>query len=689
MSPGLIVVGHCTIDDIHHAGGRELPQTMGGAAAYATLGAALVGGEVSLVTVIGEDYPLDKLRFGLTAGRAVVDTTHCRRVEGRSIHYDAWYTADGNRHFEVESWDRLEELTPMPPDLPIDAIHGGIVVLTPASIWQQEALVEALAPVDCRVALDTETHYFTDDSLRRRLLALARKVDLFLPSIEHLQVLFDSKSESVLDYVPQLQRLGCPMVAVKSGSRGSVVLDLTSGTIVTVPALEVDMVDATGAGDGYGGGFLSALGQRLGLDAAAASGTVAASFVVESVGASVPAHFNAALADARFERLAPLIESSPFSRSRPTRSRPVMTDVAANQTFLEAEIPQQGDLLRDVLTSRVDTVRDVVRAASELEPSGWVVTGCGDSLFAGMCAEYWFAELGRLPLRAIHALAFSRYLYRSIDSGSVVFAVSFSGSTARVVEAAVAAKSRGAAVVAVTANRDSRLVELADWWLPNDALAERSNCRTLSFEAACALLHLVAADVAEVATPHASTIAAAVDTAVADSAQQLQKIVASLPSGLEFTLIGGGYGYPLACYGAAKLYEAATIPAHAAELEQFIHCEIFPVSSSSCVVLIAPQGASYARAVEVARGLRELGAVTIGISDEPELGELCNHFVQLPAGLGESELPYAAAVPLQYLALEVALRSGENPDIVANKRVNRPLIESPLAWTAEDYEVRV
>jgi glucosamine--fructose-6-phosphate aminotransferase (isomerizing) len=366
----------------------------------------------------------------------------------------------------------------------------------------------------------------------------------------------------------------------------------------------------------------------------------------------------------------------------------VTTDVPASETHLEAEIPQQGDLLRNVLTSRAETVREVVSAAVERQPTGWVVTGCGDSLFAGMCAEYWFAELARLPLRAIHALAFSRYLYRSVDESSVVFAVSFSGSTARVVEAAVAAKSRGAAVVAVTANPDSRLVELADWWLPNDALAERSNCRTLSFLAACGLLHLVAAEVAGVVGPEASTIAAAVDDVVGDSAQQMKRIVESLPADLDFTVIGGGYAYPLACYGSAKLYEAATIPAHAAELEQFIHCEIFPVSSTSCVVLIAPRGASYARAVEVAAGLWELGAVTIGISDDPEFAELCSHFVQLPAGLAESDLTYATAVPLQYLALELALRRGEDPDIVANKRVNRPLIESPLVWGEADYEVR-
>jgi glutamine---fructose-6-phosphate transaminase (isomerizing) len=367
----------------------------------------------------------------------------------------------------------------------------------------------------------------------------------------------------------------------------------------------------------------------------------------------------------------------------------VTIDVPTYETLLAAEIPQQGDLLRQVFVSRAETVRNIVRVAGEREPTSWVVTGCGDSLFAGMCAEYWFAELERLPLRAIHALAFSRYLYRGVDNGSLVFAVSFSGSTARVVEAALAAKSRGAAVVAVTANPDSRLVEVADWWLPNDALAERSNARTLSFQAACGLLHLVAAEVADGGRPQASRIAGAVDTVVGASAEQMKRIVASLRDELDYTVIGGGYGYPLACYGAAKLYEAATIPAHAAELEQFIHCEIFTITSSSCVVLVAPQGASYARAVEVAAGLRELGAITIGISDEQDFGELCSHFVRLPAGLAESDIPYVAAVPLQYLALELALRRGENPDLVANKRVNRPLIESRLAWSESDYEVRV
>jgi glucosamine--fructose-6-phosphate aminotransferase (isomerizing) len=318
------------------------------------------------------------------------------------------------------------------------------------------------------------------------------------------------------------------------------------------------------------------------------------------------------------------------------------------------------------------------------EPVSWVVTGCGDSLFAGMCAEYWFADLVGLPLRASHALAFSRYLYRTVDPHSVVFAVSYSGNTARVVEAAVAARSRGACVVAVTANERSPLVELADLWLPNDATSERSNCRTLSFQATCALLHLFAAALAGAGRLHPG-LPEAVERMGA-AAEPIRSIAASLPDPDDVTVIGGGLGYPTACYGAAKLYEAATISAHAAELEQFIHCEIFPVAQSSTVVIVAAAGPSYERAAEVADALGGLGAVTVGISDEAAFADHVTHHIPLPDSLGEAHLPYVAAVPLQLLALELAARRGDNPDLVANKAVNRPLIESRLAWHASDYE---
>lgn len=358
-------------------------------------------------------------------------------------------------------------------------------------------------------------------------------------------------------------------------------------------------------------------------------------------------------------------------------------------TLLEGEILQQADVLREVMQQRSSAVEEIVQRCLDHKARDWVVTGAGDSLFAGMCAEVWFAEAVGIPLRAIHALHFSRYLYKSVNDQSVVFALSYSGNTARVVEAATAAKSRGATVIAITASADSRLVEIADCWLPNDALNERSNCRTSSFQAACYLLRMVADQVARVSgaspLPSASNLPEAVHDLATGAKEPVRRIVAALPDGLTFTVIGGGYAYPIAQYGSAKLYEAATIPAHVSELEQFVHCEIFPVTTASCVVITAPTGSSHQRAVEVAEGLKELGAISIGISDDPDFAEHCVHSVALPPGWDESFTPFLAAIPHQYFGLYWALRLGENADLVSNKKVNRPLIERAAQWGIDDY----
>lgn len=311
--PHLTVVGHCTIDDIHYVDGRELPGTFGGAAAYASLGAALAGASVRLVTLVGDDYPLERLETALS-GAGPVDMSDVRCVPGRSIHNDAWYALDGGRRFDVEDWSRLEELTPLAPDLPIDLPAGGIVQLTPASVWQQEVLVDALRRLPVRIALDTELHYLDESAHRARLLALVRRVDIFLPSIEHLQLLFGSRSRNAGDYIASLAQLGCPVVVVKQGREGSTVLDVPAGVAWRVPALDgLALADPTGAGDGYGGGFLTAYSAGRDLAEAACQGTVCASFVVESVGAAVPAHFSEELAEQRLVQARSRVEKISLS----------------------------------------------------------------------------------------------------------------------------------------------------------------------------------------------------------------------------------------------------------------------------------------------------------------------------------------------------------------------------------------
>lgn len=352
---------------------------------------------------------------------------------------------------------------------------------------------------------------------------------------------------------------------------------------------------------------------------------------------------------------------------------------------LETEIPRQPAALHAAAAVFPDSVQALLAAVADRGVDDWVVTGCGDSLFAALCAEVWFARLAGLRLRAVHAMTLSRHTYPGLTARSVLLAVSHSGTTARVLEAARAAKSRGAYVVAVTANSDSELARGADLWVDNAVQQEHSNTRTASFQAVALFMLMLADAVGTGRLPRQVIDPATVAALVAPARAQVAALPAPVVQAQHWIFVGSGLGYAVAHYGKAKAYEAATLPAHVAELEEMIHCEIFSVTAATVVVLIAPAGPSLSRAGELLGGLAQLGAVTIAVTDDPSLAAAATHALHLPGNVGQDLLPFHAVLPLQWLALRMAQVRGQDPDRVANKWVNRPLIDDSQQWQDTDY----
>lgn len=291
MDPTILIAGHCTIDDIHLSDGRFLPATVGGAAAYATAGALMYGAGVTLVSLIGTDYPLQSFLEGL-APYGAIDASHVRTTAPRSIHNVAWYGPDGARRYDVESWDVMEMLTPTAQDLSEESCRRANALLTAGSLYKQRDSARWLRKRGCCIAVDTETHYFPTTELKRALREVVKEVMYFLPSIEHLQVLFDSTSRAVSSYVGQLTQLGCPWVIVKRGRYGSTVLDCENTHIWHVPPVhDVTVADATGAGDAFTGGFVAAVADGMSAVQGACWGTVSAAFELETIGAAIPHSF--------------------------------------------------------------------------------------------------------------------------------------------------------------------------------------------------------------------------------------------------------------------------------------------------------------------------------------------------------------------------------------------------------------
>lgn len=286
------VLGHLTIDDIRCADGRRLPSTVGGAAGYSALGVFLSGGDATIVTRVGEDYPVERLQLVHDDGGSI-DVSGVTVLAGRSIHNVAWYGAQGERRFEVEDFACLVQQTPGAEDIRDLPLAGHWVLVSPATFEQQDRLIDALREKGAHIALDTELHYFTEDDALAILQRMTRKVDCFLPSREHLRHFFGDRADDPAELSALAATFGCRRVLVKCGVDGVVVLDTSAGTADHVTAVRrVEAVDPTGAGDSFNGGFLTGLSRGEDPTEAARTGCVAASFVIESIGVEVPATFS-------------------------------------------------------------------------------------------------------------------------------------------------------------------------------------------------------------------------------------------------------------------------------------------------------------------------------------------------------------------------------------------------------------
>ena len=301
--PHVVIAGHLTIDEIRLPGGGTLPATTGGAAAYAALGAFLAKGDVTVVARVGDDYPLQRLALTHADGGRI-HTDAIKVLRGRSIHNVARYSADGARAFDIEDFDVLVQQSPVAADLNDLHLAGRWVLVTPGTLTQQKELVEALNEAGALVALDTELHYLTEPDALERLRDLTQVVECFLPSLEHIQHLFDADiTAAPADLKAPVDFFGSALTIVKCGRRGAVVFETADPQGVAVPAVpDLKVTDPTGAGDAFNGGCLVGLARGERPTAAAVTGCVAASFVVQAVGAEIPEVFSSRQRTARYQQ---------------------------------------------------------------------------------------------------------------------------------------------------------------------------------------------------------------------------------------------------------------------------------------------------------------------------------------------------------------------------------------------------
>jgi len=277
----LVVAGNLTLDDTVMPDGRTIMGSVGGDVLYTALGAAIWNAPVGLLGRIGDDLPPGALDGIEAAG---LDCRGLILVPGPNIHYWVLYEWDGRRRFIFRSpVERLDALSPEPEDLPLEylpnlqAFHVAAIPFDKA-----ERLIRHAATLPRRPAISLDTHEDYVDGYQDRFAALLPLLTAFLPSREEVALWFgdDDPERRIGD----LLALGPRIVAIKMGADGALVQARGDPVPQHIPAFASDVVDVTGAGDAFCGGFVARMLMGDSPRQSALAGAVSASFAVERYG---------------------------------------------------------------------------------------------------------------------------------------------------------------------------------------------------------------------------------------------------------------------------------------------------------------------------------------------------------------------------------------------------------------------
>ena len=274
------VVGSIAFDAVKTASG-ERERMLGGAAVHFALAASFFD-EVRVVGPVGDDFGEDELAVLRTRGTDVSDVEHV--AGGRTFFWKGEYSWDFNEretldtqlnvfeHFDPKLSDASQSseilfLANIVPDLQRQVRRqceaASFVALDSMNLWieiARDSLIETISLVDCLILNADELRQLTGEA---KLVGAARAV---------------------------LRSGGPSVVVAKLGEYGAALI--TADDYFQVPAFPLEtVVDPTGAGDTFAGGFVGYIAAHRDeertsamLRRAMAYGTVIASFNVEEFG---------------------------------------------------------------------------------------------------------------------------------------------------------------------------------------------------------------------------------------------------------------------------------------------------------------------------------------------------------------------------------------------------------------------
>ena len=327
--------------------------------------------------------------------------------------------------------------------------------------------------------------------------------------------------------------------------------------------------------------------------------------------------------------------------------------------YMLEEILEQPASIIHALSQDSDDILSISK--SIMKTKNIILTACGTSHHAALIGRHLFSKISGKLSEVIISSELEYFDY-SIDSDTLIIALSQSGETDDVLQGIKHAKKDGANIIAIVNKPGSTLEQISDKTIHLNCGPEMALTATKSFMAQLTILYLLAFAAAgklEIGIKDLKSVSRAMKLYLNKNRITVAKLTDMINNKRRCYFIARGVNSAIASEGALKLKEVSGIHAEGMPAGELKHGTLALIEEGTPVVVICPADYTYDHTMNSTIETAARGAMIIGVSDKKN--PVFDTWIKIPP-VKEIFYPMVSVIPIQLLAYELAVHKGLDAD---------------------------
>lgn len=291
------------------------------------------------------------------------------------------------------------------------------------------------------------------------------------------------------------------------------------------------------------------------------------------------------------------------------------------------------------------------------------ITGSGTSYNSALVAKYLFPTYTIVYPETIMSSEM-KYSKNRLQKDSLLIAISQSGESADVLEAASIAREKGLNVISIVNSLTSSLERESNASLGLQCGPEIGVAATKSFTSQLAIFYKIVEFLSNQPLDFNFDLVSKYISEILNEESNIIKLAKEVKNASDIYILGRGIHYPIAKEGALKIKELSYIHAEGFPTGELKHGPLALMDKLCYVIVINPEDSAYQDNISNIQEVKARGAKIIGLSNKNH--DTYDFWIKIPQIEPTILYPLIEIIPFQLLAYYTALERGEDPDYPRN-----------------------